>query len=184
MPMIRRFSGAVSVAIALVFLASTLMASSRHSRVLIKDDCDPATFNAAVGPGTCVGDGETTFQDFIAQVTEDQSADDWEFDPDELDVARNSQVTARNVGGELHSFTPVANFGGGFIDVLNGLSGNPRPAPECAVSTPNGLAPAPTAVATFVFPGGQLTVPDKTHKFQCCIHPWMRTVVQGRDDDK
>ncbi len=35
------------------------------------------------------------------------------------------------VGGELHTFTKVATFGGGFIPPLNQLSGNPVPAPEC-----------------------------------------------------
>jgi hypothetical protein len=33
--------------------------------------------------------------------------------------------------GETHTFTEVAQFGGGLVGLLNDLSGNPVPAPEC-----------------------------------------------------
>jgi hypothetical protein len=81
-----------------------------------------------------------------------------------------------NVGGEAHTFTPVAEFGGGFIPDLNGISGNPVPAPECLnipalVFIPaGGTEEGPTA--------GSSDLPVGSHKFQCCIHPWMRTVIE------
>src|SRR5262245_11345601 len=34
--------------------------------VNIHDDCDPASFNDAVGPGTCVGSGGMRFELFVA----------------------------------------------------------------------------------------------------------------------
>ena len=189
MPMLKRFLVGTFAAILLAPFAATLMARSDHARVTIEDDCDPATFNAAVGPGTCVGNGETTFQAFLAELKATQTVDEWEFDPDELDeVAAGSRVTAENEGGEAHTFTEVAKFGGGFVGVLNGPSGNPNPAPECA-STVNGTpVPAPSALATLVPSGGELmtgALKDGTHLFQCCIHPWMRTVVTvGGDHDR
>ena len=38
---------------------------------------------------------------------------------------------AVNNGGETHTFTEVKAFGGGIVPLLNVLSGNPVPAPEC-----------------------------------------------------
>jgi hypothetical protein len=73
------------------------------------------------------------------------------------------------------TFTPVAAFGGGFVNELNGISGNPVPAPECLncgsiVFIPaGGVEEGPTA--------GSSELPVGTHRFQCCIHPWMRTVI-------
>jgi hypothetical protein len=39
--------------------------------------CDPATFNAAIGPGTCVKDGTTTFQEFVGQLLAQGRAAAW-----------------------------------------------------------------------------------------------------------
>lgn len=75
--------------------------------------------------------------------------------------------------GEVHTFTEVDHFGGGMVPLLNTLSGNPTPAPEC-------LALAPT---DFVPPGGTFTVNEDdagVEHYQCCIHPWMRTTVRIR----
>lgn len=48
-----------SVILALIPMAAslTLIAASDPLVVRMQGPCDPATFNAAVGPGTCVGDG-------------------------------------------------------------------------------------------------------------------------------
>ena len=44
----------------------------------LKDQCDPTTFNAAVGPGTCTGhNGGVAFDTFIAEVTKTQQAGAW-----------------------------------------------------------------------------------------------------------
>ena len=48
--------------------------SSDSLLVRMRDKCDPLTFNFAIGPGTCVGNGNVTFSDFIAELTEDVRA--------------------------------------------------------------------------------------------------------------
>src|SRR5215831_12478213 len=53
------------------------------------------------------------------------------------------QTVLENKGGETHTFTRVDQFGGGLAR-LNGLTGNPVPAAECAQVLPDGsLAPQP-----------------------------------------
>lgn len=144
-------------------------------RVNMKDACDPATFNVppGPGPGTCAPHhGPTvTFANFIAELQATAVAAQWKNAPPALDADRLSTITAVNRGGEMHTFTRVANFGGGIVPELNTLSHNDTVAPEC-----NELGND-----DFVLPGGTyqatLQAHDKRVKFQCCIHPWMRTVV-------
>lgn len=139
-----------------------------------EDDCDPATFNAAIGAGTCVGDGETTFPQFIAQLQRLKRAPEWRFDPSRTHVAPGNSLLVENDGGEAHTFTPVKAFGGGCIDQLNAILGL-TPVPECGNPQLFG--------ATLVLPDHQLPVNGLTpgvHKFQCLIHPWMHAVVTVR----
>jgi plastocyanin len=139
----------------------------------IKDQCDPATFNAAVGPGTCTGhNGGVPFDTFLAEVARTHQAGPWHFAPGIVEMRDGEALQARNTGGETHTFTEVAEFGGGVVPILNELSGNPVPAPECnPVTNPEFQPVAP----------GQKTDPDLeepgVHHYQCCIHPWMRTDV-------
>lgn len=184
----------VTATLAMISLAVSasvvLIAGSNPLAVRIMDQCNPATFNAAVGPGTCVGDGTITFAHFIAEVTAAKKAGAWHFDPADVNVDEGTVLTLENRGGETHTFTKVANFGGGFVAPLNALSGNPIPAPECATVTLGGLIPKPPSPANiFVGAGttavgptaGDSTLPTGTTiKFQCCIHPWMRTEVTTR----
>jgi hypothetical protein len=152
--------------------------------VALRDDCDPASFNEAVGPGTCVGSGETTFNEFVAELQKDQVAKDWNMDPNHFNVKPAQAVAITNQGGELHSFTRVAMFGGGFIDFLNQLSGNPVPCAECAVKDSHGdLQPPPPSASNMYVGPGQTVMLDTSiltmgvNRFQCVIHPWMRTIV-------
>jgi plastocyanin len=139
-------------------------------RVNMLDNCDPETFNAVIGPGACVRGGGLTFQRFIDRLTRDQSVPSWRFSPGEFGAFVGQTIEAYNGGGEEHTFTEVASFGGGFVTMLNTLSGNPVPAPECL----NFQA------LVFVAPG-QTFEADVDHagieRYQCCIHPWMRAVV-------
>jgi hypothetical protein len=142
----------------------------RTTVITVRDECDSASFNAAFGPGTCVRPRGVLFQKFLQQVQTLKFAPGWRFDPPTTTVGVGRPLLAVNHGGEVHTFTEVAHFGGGIVPMLNTLSGNPVPAPEC-------LALAPSA---FVPPGGSFPdTPDDvgTELYQCCIHPWMRVRV-------
>ena len=174
--------------------------------VRIWDACDPASFDAAVGPGTCKPGhhGQTNFQDFFAELQLDQIAGAWRFNPlldtsagdfklVQLELKPGDRISLQNVGGEIHTFTKVEKFGGGFVAPLNPVTGNPEPAPECAqVLSDGSLAPQPeTDTNQFVeagktelgpIAGTSLLPPGVTH-WQCCVHPWMRMNVAVRDHE-
>ncbi|HEX4470211.1 MAG TPA: hypothetical protein VH080_11780 [Gemmatimonadaceae bacterium] len=147
-----------------------------HS-VRMLDDCDPASFDAALqDPNACVGKGKTRFDKFIAELTRSQVAQKWRFQPNHIELDRGATLTAVNKGGEVHTFTRVAKFGGGVVPLLNTLSGNPDVAPECTTLEADDM----------VAPGGTYTAElntDKLQHFQCCIHPWMRADVRLKHGD-
>jgi len=142
----------------------------RH--VQIHDECDPRTFNAALGAGTCERrGGGVKFESFIAQLTRNQVVPQWHFTPPNLNIRLGQAFSATNMGGETHTFTEVEEYGGGVVPLLNQLSGQTHIAPECAA-----LAP------TDFLPRGASSPPDTpdeagVEKYQCCIHPWMRMTV-------
>ena len=164
------------------FLFAGMMGDEgRHAipaQVVALDECDPMTFNlpSNAGPGFCknvaVGYSVTFSKLFADAAAEHPDKDKWDFEPDNLTVDEGTPIIAVNQGGEPHTFTEVAQFGGGFIPPLNG--GEPV-APECA------LGFSSVAVArTRILQGGQLQFTDLSkgeHRFQCCIHPWMHTTV-------
>ena len=79
------------------------------------------------------------------------------------------QIAARHERRRrTHTFTEVANFGGGKVPQLSeGLT----PAPECAASV--NIAPGERVVLQGLTEGD--------HLYQCCIHPWMRALVKVED---
>jgi hypothetical protein len=169
-----------------LFAVSNAFSDEKRLRVTARDDCDPASFNAAVGPGTCIREGSTTFDDFIADLVDDHFVAAWRFDSRRFPIESGRSIELKNRGGETHTFTRVANFGGGFIDVLNQLSNTPTPAPECATLSNGMLVPrAPSATNIFVAArtevdgplAGSAALPAGMTKWQCCIHPWMRSTI-------
>jgi len=166
-------------AVALLSLTTGAGAVQGDKKIRMYDDCDPATFNAVLGDGACVGKGHTTFAEFIEELEETQDAHAWRNQPSAMHINTGRPTFIENRGGEVHTFTPVANFGGGFVAELNGISGNPVPAPECLnfgaiVFIPAGATETgPTA--------GSADLPVGVKRFQCCIHPWMRTVIEVAD---
>ncbi|HEV7519852.1 MAG TPA: hypothetical protein VGP89_02050, partial [Candidatus Angelobacter sp.] len=73
--------------------------------------------------------------------------------------------------------------------ILNTLSGTNTPAPECARVVNGRLAPLPFGPRNlFVPPGATLAAAgfagDETVNVQCCIHPWMRSTINGHHEDK
>jgi hypothetical protein len=163
-------------AIALLSLTAGAGAIEGEKKFRLLDDCEPTTFNAVLGDGACIGNGHTTFQEFIEELEETQDAHKWRNQPSQAHLNVGRPTLIENRGGEVHTFTPVAAFGGGFVPDLNGISGNPVPAPECLnfgsiVFIPaGGVEEGPVA--------GSPELPVGTTRFQCCIHPWMRTVIE------
>ena len=147
--------------------APTVAGGRQEVLVNMLDACDPDTFNAVIGPGTCVRSGGMKFDQFIAQLTRLAFAAPWRFAPQNTNVRVGQTFVAENRGGEAHTFTEVEEFGGGIVPSLNQLAHTPTIAPACAALEGD----------DFVAPGGSYreTVDHAgTLKFQCCIHPWMR----------
>ena len=183
--------GKVAIAMIPFAAAVVVVATSNPTVIRIQGPCDPATFAPPnVPPGTCVGNGTITFDHFIKELAATQKVGSWHFDPSAGTLAAGTALSLENRAGETHTFTKVKEFGGGFIVELNGISGNPVPAPECATATIGGLVPKPPGPANiFVEPGetedgptaGSPIMPSgTTTKFQCCIHPWMRTELTAK----
>jgi len=168
-------------------LATPSEASHGGREIQMRDDCQPASFNAVLGRGTCIGDGETTFNAFIAELTATRKVAAWNFHPSMLTIRNGRPVILENEGGETHSFTLVKAFGGGFVSSLNQLSHNPVPAAECAARGPHhSLVPRrPSPTNIFVAADKEAAFrtaglkPGK-YMFQCCIHPWMRVILTVR----
>ena len=163
-------------AIVLLGLTGGAGAVQGDKKIRMYDDCEPTSFNAVLGEGACIGNGHTTFAEFIEELEETQDAHKWRNQPSNMKVNLGRPTIIENRGGEVHTFTQVAEFGGGFVPELNDISGNPVPAPECLnfgsiVFIPAGATETgPTA--------GSSDLPVGTHRFMCCIHPWMRTIIE------
>src|SRR5215217_6725533 len=100
--------------------------------VNIHDACDPDTFNDALqNPDACVRAGGVTFDQFIALLTRLGFIEPWNFAPSTANVRVGQVFEAVNHGGETHTFTEVAEFGGGIVPFLNDLAHVPNLAPEC-----------------------------------------------------
>ncbi len=155
-------------------MASPASAASDHRTVKVLDDCDPVTFNAVIGPGSCVGDGRTTVDEFGAEFGATNAVAKWAFKPEHFKIRAGGVVTAESRGGEFHTFTPVDEFGSGCVPDL-ALRGAPATPPE--------VCGAAFAGAYALPPGATLSVPvgdAGTQRFQCLIHPWMQATVEVR----
>jgi len=147
---------------------------SNDKNVAVLDDCDPTdpTWAAVGGCNILPTRGDVTRSEFATLLVSPLSLavvghPSWRNEPSYLTVKAGDKIRVMNKGGRGHTFTEVANFGGGFAPPLNiGLT----PAPEC---TPAGTVPLPPGAVkelTGLAPG--------MHRFQCCIHPWMRATIR------
>jgi plastocyanin len=148
-------------------------------QVVALDECDPATFNAALGAGFCknVALGAlgfaTTLPDLFGKAAARTPDRGWDFEPDMLKVKEGTVLLVTNQGGEPHTFTEVKKFGGGFVD---GLNGGEQPVSECA-----GGFKSVEVAKTRLLQGSNVAITDLErgkHQYQCCIHPWMRMTVE------
>lgn len=150
-------------------------------RIALRDDCDPRDPGWAPTGGCLLRRGSVNLAEFQAFLTSPLAVGlvghpAWWIDPMYLKSEEGQTLLVRNDGGRAHTFTEVAQFGGGRVPPLNVGS---IPVPECLLP-PGGVDP------TFVAPGGTLRVSNLsvgTHRFICCIHPWMRQVVKVAIND-
>jgi plastocyanin len=146
----------------------------RH--IVMRDDCDPR--DPAWGPtgGCSLKRGDVTFAEFneendsplAAAVVGHQA---WRNDPSYLKIKVGKSVRITNAGGRVHTFTKVAEFGGGKVP-SPALNEGLVTAPECPTSAD-------------IPPGGRARVSGLAagnHRFQCCIHPWMRALIKVKPD--
>ncbi len=144
--------------------------ASQHV-VTMFDACDPETFNAALGAGSCSRSGGVRFATFLEQLGKHGSVGAWHFAPAEVTMKVGQMLVATNNGGETHTFTEVDEYGGGIVPQLNELSGLTMVAPECTqLKGTDFLAPNASSSEEEQEAG--------VEKYQCCIHPWMRAEVR------
>ena len=148
----------------------------RLAQIVALDECDPATFNAALGADFCKNvtlGAFTTFDNLFAEAAAGTPDPNWDFEPDTLRIRQDTILSVVDQGGEPHTFTEVEKFGGGFVD---GLNGGEAMVPECR----NGFSNLAVA-KTRILQGSHIEVTGLSkgeHRFECCIHPWMRVKVQ------
>ena len=147
--------------------------------IAILDDCDPNDPTWAPTGGCSRKDGAVTNAEFTAFLASSLSLSvvghpSWRNEPSYIKVAGGESVRVTNEGGRTHTFTEVAEFGGGRVPPLRmGLT----PAPECLA--------APTSAD--LLPGATIEIDELsvgTHRYQCCIHSWMRAAVKVLPDTK
>ena len=179
---------ALSAGVWIVFAitnARSVAGSEGGRKMTLLDDCDPrigAGWNTPTDSSQCIREeGSVSRAEFTMFLTSPLTIPPgafvighpaWRIAPTYLKPEPDERLTVRNGGGRGHTFTEVANYGGGFIPVLNiGMT----PAPECAAAT-----------GAVIAPGGRIEITGLAlgnHKFQCCIHPWMRALVKVEPED-
>jgi hypothetical protein len=175
-----RFAPAFLVAgIAAAFIAGASrtkpVLADDDKKVTIRDDCDPTDPSWNATGGCVLEQGDVNEAEFRGELSSPLSLSvighqAWRNDPPYLKIETDEDVKVRNRGGRTHTFTEVANFGGGRVPPLNkGLV----MARECATAT--NIPPGTGLNLTGLSPGN--------HRFQCCIHPWMRAIVKVKAKD-
>jgi plastocyanin len=135
-------------------------------RIFLRDQCGGSTWDPF---GGCLIDGAVERPRWLEQVLETGSHPLWANSPVATSVESGTTLDVVNVGGRGHSFTRVANFGGGVLSLLNTRDDTRVPAPECLAGAALIPGAGGTVPTTFTGLGEQ--------KYQCCFHPWMRTTV-------
>ena len=167
----------------LMFVGATLALAQedtpRVAQVVALDECDPVTFNAALGPDFCKNIAlaalgyATTLSDLFQKAANGTPDPGWDFEPDTVKIKEGGTVSVVDQGGEPHTFTEVKQFGGGFIGPLNHG--------EATVQECDGGFSKVAVAKTRILQGSHIEVTGLSkgeHRFECCIHPWMRVTVE------
>lgn len=156
-------------------VTSSTTDQGKEGRLLrLRDDCDPRDPAWAPTGGCLLEEGDVNNAEFGALLNSPLSLSvvghpAWTIDPTYAKLEGETTVRVTNAGGRGHTFTEVAQFGGGRVPPLNkGL----LPAPECASAQT--IPPGDEAEVKGLAPG--------IHRFQCCIHPWMRALVRVKTE--
>jgi len=183
----RLLAALLGAAVTLGFVPTAVAQAKTPSvaQVVALDECDPVTFNAVLGPDFCKNVAlaalgyATTLSELFGEAGNGTPDPGWDFEPDTVKIKEGTILTVVDQGGEPHTFTEVAKFGGGFIADLNHGEATVR---ECAGGFKN------VAVAkTRILQGSQTQVTNLSkgeHLFECCIHPWMRVKVEVKGEDE
>ena len=162
-------------------LAVTPAAALAFDGLTIQDRCDPTTFSPAgidCRPLTQQG-GTVTLDALFGSLVAGAPDDGWRFRKAKISLREGQPLDiAMTRGGEGHTVTEVAKFGPGCVPEINAiLFPGKAAAAECA---------NPATFTPGIF-GGDLIAPgldfsktglgEGTHRFQCMIHPWMKTTV-------
>jgi plastocyanin len=156
----------------------TAQVKGNDNRISVMDDCLPGDpgWNPIGGCALSPQQGDVPTAEFdellVSPLTVPPNGalvghPSWRNEPSHLTVAEGKTVRVTNDGGRGHTFTEVAQFGGGFVPPLS--IGMMR-APECTPNTTTPLSSGATQELDGLAPG--------LHKFQCCIHPWMRATIR------
>jgi len=147
------------------------------AQVVALDECDPVTFNAALGPDFCHNvtlGASTKLADLFTKAAAGTPDPGWDFEPDTIKIKKGTILTVVDQGGEPHTFTEVEKFGGGFIPGLN------APGEDTISECAGGFSKVAVA-KTRILQGSHVQITGLSkgeHLFECCIHPWMRVKVE------
>lgn len=154
--------------------------------IIMMDDCLPGDpgYNPVGGcpegapPGSQSFRGDVSVGEFFALLTSPLAPGavighpSWRNEPSYLSIRAGQTVRVTNRGGRVHTLTRVEHFGGGFVPLLNETM---TPALECGAN----LVPNPAVEFVGVGDTQRLgEIGPGVHKFQCCIHPWMRAAIR------
>ena len=153
---------------------SVEQASNGHTEIHPEVNCDPVTFGALCNPNFR---GTTTLDQFRAQFAANFRVAGWEYGGGDIRVSSGQTFRVDNRGGEAHTFTVVANYGGGRVAPLNNPS--EAVAPECTAGANASNVDIASGAGINVTTGANGVIKTRgTFKVQCCIHPWMRATVR------
>jgi hypothetical protein len=163
-----------------VVLTAALPMADAVEQVILLDECDPVTFNLALGPGTCVNvGGKVTLTTFLAALPRDTRRGFSLGLSSPSKKETRSELPMRVVRSIPSSRS--RNFGNGFVPAFNTPTGSTAAVPECQ----GGFLNAQVASGR-VIQGSSVTVTglaEGSHLFQCCIHPWMRMEIDVHTED-
>lgn len=170
-------------------LALTPAAASASGGIEVQDRCEEASFNAAgIDCHRPAGDGggDVTLDALFASLVADQENGKWRFKGEKV-TSREGQPLNIDMtrGGEAHTVTEVPAFGLGCIPDLNAVvfpGQDPFAVPDDICTNPATFTPGIFG-GDLIAPGLSFTkvgLSKGTHRFQCMIHPWMKTTVTVR----